>query len=105
MYHFIEMTMSAAERMPMSIEKELIPNLRFPSNEVLTNHEDIQRRRKNLERAVVLGNVEKNKVRVVFEDDTKIQAVETTIWGVTDERVILKGGVAIPLKRIWEVIA
>ena len=97
--------MSAAERMPSRIEKELIGNLHFPSSEVLKSKEEIQRRRVAFERAVILGNVEKNKVRVIFEDAKGMQEVETTIWGVTDERVILKGGVTIPLKRIWEVIA
>ena len=97
--------MSAAERIPLRIEKELIGNLRFPSNEVLKSKEDIQRRRVGLERAVILGNVEKSKVCIIFEDEQQMKLVETTIWGVTDERVIFKGGLAIPMRRIWEVIA
>ena len=97
--------MSAAERMPLRIEKETLSNLSFPSTEVLKSKEDIQRRRVNLERAVTLGNVEKNKVCVIFEDAQQVKLVETTIWGVTNERVIFKGGLAIPTKRILEVIA
>ncbi len=30
--------------------------------------------------------------------------VETTIWGVTDKRVILKKGVVIPINRIYKSI-
>jgi len=30
--------------------------------------------------------------------------VETTIWGVTDNRVILKQGVVIPVNRIHKII-
>jgi hypothetical protein len=97
--------MSAAERTPVSIAKEAIINLRFPIGEVLKNKDDISRRRKSLDRAMILGNVEKSKVRIIFEDEAHMQMVETTIWGVTEERVILKGGVVIPMQRIHEVIA
>jgi hypothetical protein len=30
--------------------------------------------------------------------------VETTIWGVTDNRVILKQGVVIPVNRIHKIV-
>lgn len=51
-----------------------------------------------------LGNLEKVKVKIFFEDDKSKIYVETTIWGVTDESVILKQGLVIPNKRIYKVI-
>jgi hypothetical protein len=36
-------------------------------------------------------------------DAEGVKQVETTIWGVTDSRVILKTGMGIPLHRILNV--
>jgi hypothetical protein len=97
--------MSVAERKPISIPKEQVNSLHFPMGEVLRNKDDIRKRRTDLERAVQLGNVEKNKVRIIFEDEGGLKLVETTIWSITDERVILKGDGGIPMRRIHQVIA
>jgi hypothetical protein len=97
--------MSAVERLPISIPKEQVNALRFPKVEVLRQSEDVYRRRADLERAVMLGNVEKNKVRIVFEDEGGLKMVETTIWSITDDRVILKGDGSIPVCRVHQVIA
>jgi hypothetical protein len=108
LYHplpLLVMTMSVAERKIVTIPKEQVNELRFPSGEVLLNRDDIQRRRRELERALALGNLEKSKVRIIFEDDGGMKMVETTIWSLTDDRVILKGNMGIPLRRIWQVIA
>lgn len=58
----------------------------------------------DLDRALSLGNLEHLKIKIYFEDDTSKKVVETTIWGVTEERVILKQGVVIPVKRIHKII-
>ncbi len=97
--------MSAAERKAISVPKEQVNDLRFPNGEVLKDRDDIRKRRADLERAVMLGNVEKSKVRLVFEDEVGLKYVETTIWSITDDRVILKGDGSIPLQRVWQVIA
>lgn len=97
--------MSAAERKATSIAKEQVNDLRFPAEEVLKSKDDIRKRRADLERAVMLGNVEKSKVRVFFEDEVGLRYVETTIWSITDDRVILKGDGSIPLRRVVQVIA
>jgi hypothetical protein len=96
--------MSAAIKMPVTIEKEQVRDLRFPKEEVLENADAIHRRRAELDRALVLGNMDHNKVRIIFEDDTETKLVETTIWAVTEERVILKSGMVIPIRRIHEII-
>ena len=86
------------------IDKEIITSLNFPKEDVLEDKEDIAERRNNLDRALSLGNLEHVKIKIYFEDDMSKKMVETTIWGVTEERVILKQGVVIPVKRIHKII-
>lgn len=87
----------------MIIEKERVRDLHFPPGEVLDTYEEIRRRRAELDRALVLGNVDHNKVCIVFQDSEGAKMVETTIWAVTEERVILKSGMIIPIRCILEV--
>lgn len=82
------------------IEKEMIETLRFPSTEVLNDLSKINERTGDLERALSLGNLEHSKIKIFFEDDVSCKVVETTVWAVTDKRVILKQGVGIPINRI-----
>lgn len=88
---------------PQQIEKENLLELKFPDKEVLGSSEEIHKRRVEIERAVTLGNNYKGKVRIVFEDTAGIKQVETTLWGVTDKRIILKGEAVIPIHRIHEI--
>ena len=86
------------------IDKELIASLNFPKSDVLEDKEDIAERRNDLDRALSLGNLEHVKIKIYFEDDMSKKMVETTIWGVTDSRVILKQGVVIPVNRIHKIV-
>ncbi len=95
---------NATKPTPVLIEKENISGLKFPDTDVLTSKEEIQMRFSNLERALKLGNLEHNKIKIIFEDSEGIKQVNTTVWGVTDKRVILKQGVVIPIHRIHEAI-
>jgi hypothetical protein len=85
------------------IQKEKIENLRFPAEEVLTDKNSIAQRQADLERALSLGNLEHSKIKIYFEDDRSRKVVETTVWGITDKRVILKQGVVIPINRVHSV--
>ncbi len=85
------------------IEKEQIEHLRFPAEEVLQNPEKIKEREEKLKRALTLGNLEHAKSKIYFEDTTGRKVVETTVWGVTDKRIILKHGVVIPINRVHEI--
>jgi hypothetical protein len=85
------------------IEKEEVENLKFPSTDVLNDIEKIDERRSELGRALTLGNIEHAKIRIYFEDDSSCKVVETTVWGITDKRVILKQGVVIPIHRVHSV--
>jgi hypothetical protein len=85
------------------VKKEVINDLRFPPTDVLYEREMIRARQSDLDRALALGNLEHSKIRIYFEDAESRKMVETTVWGVTDNRVILKQGVVIPIGRIHSV--
>ena len=84
-----------------TIEKESVADLQFPKSDVLEDNDAITQRVCDLNRALSLGNLEHAKIRIYFEDNTSKKVVETTVWGVTDNRVILKRGVGIPINRIY----
>lgn len=85
-----------------TIEKEFIHSLKFPATDVLDDRNDITQRHSDLNRALSLGNLEHGKTRIFFEDSQSKKVVETTVWGVTDNQVILKKGVRIPINRIYK---
>ncbi|MCF8423441.1 MAG: hypothetical protein K9H41_03755 [Bacteroidia bacterium] len=86
-----------------AIEKEQIGTLKFPSNDVLNDAQLINERNSDLSRALSLGNLEHTKIKIYFEDNQSRKLVETTVWGVTDKRVILKQGVVIPINRVHKI--
>lgn len=86
------------------IDKEDVGSLSFPQEEVLQETYEIQQRKTDLERALTLGNLEHLKMKIYFEDDNCGRVVETTVWGVTSDRIILKQGAVIPINRIHKII-
>ena len=86
-----------------TIAKEKIETLKFPNDEVLKDKDLIKEREMELNRALALGNLEHTKIKLYFEDDQSRKLVETTVWGVTDKRVILKQGVVIPINRVHKI--
>lgn len=86
------------------IEKENIGHLNFPNHDVLSSESEINLRLDFLKRAMSLGNLDQIKVKIYFEDDKDKLVVDTTIWAVTIESVILKHGIIIPNRRIYKVI-
>ena len=95
--------MTNETKIPTLIEKEDIRGLKFPENEVLLTKDEMKIRNADIERAMKLGNLEHNKIKIIFEDSEGLKQVETTVWGVTDKRVILKQGILIPIHRIHEI--
>ena len=87
-----------------TIEKESISQLVFPKTDVLQDTAQIKERFSNLNRALSLGNLEHSKIKIYFEDDQSKKVVETTVWGLTDLRVILKQGNVIPINRIHKSV-
>ncbi len=86
-----------------NVDKEQIKYLKFPKKEVLAKRNDQINRNLDLKRALSLGNLERQKVKIVFVDQEGYKRVETTVWGVTDASVILKRSTLIPLQRIISV--
>ena len=95
--------MNTSNRTPLHVEKEEIDNLKFPNEEVLQSTDDIGKREMEINRALTLGNLEHSKIKIIFEDSEGLKKVETTIWGVTDKRIILKQGIVLPIHRIHEL--
>lgn len=97
------MTNTTNLQKPTLIEKENISGLKFPESDVLTTKEEIKIRTASLDKALKLGNLEHGKIKIIFEDSEGLKEVNTTVWGVTDKRVILKQGAVVPIHRIHEV--
>ena len=87
----------------VEVEKERISDFSFPKTEVLDSASGRMERSWNLHRATSLGNLEKQKVRITFEDSEGMKEVHTTIWAVTQAAILLKAGRSIPLHRIHDV--
>nr|WP_299033185.1 hypothetical protein [uncultured Tenacibaculum sp.] len=77
--------------------------MKFPKEEVLNKKKAIVNRILDLQRALSLGNLEREKVKYIFMDVDGLKRVETTVWGITDASVILKESTIIPLERIVRV--
>lgn len=86
------------------IEKEAITTLQFPKEEVLKDDQDKKQRAIDLQRAMALGNLDHIKMKIYFEDNEQKRVVDTTIWGVTDQKIILKQGTVIPIHRIYKLL-
>jgi hypothetical protein len=89
------------EQKPEWIEKELIASLQFIEPIDIEQHPEL---RSQIDRATVLGNAHHVKVGIVFQDDSGLKRVDTTIWAAGSKFICLKGGVWIPINRIKEVI-
>lgn len=91
------------ESIPL-VEKEIIGQLKFPHTEVLFDKVAIQERVAALHHATSLGNLDHHKVNIYFEDAEGMKRVNTTIWAITDKRILLKNGKSIPINRIHGVV-
>jgi uncharacterized protein (UPF0248 family) len=89
---------------PVMIEKESISALKFPKEDVLKSKQEIEDRNMKLKSATSLGNLEKHKVKIVFRDVEGLKMVHTTIWGTTENNIILKSNINIPLHCIVDII-
>jgi hypothetical protein len=85
---------------PELIDKELIASLSFKQEVKIKQHPDLIRQ---IEDATRLGNAFRSKVSIIFQDDTGLKRVDTTIWAAGTKFICLKGGVWIPIERILEV--
>ncbi len=85
-------------------KKEFLYALKFTKEDVIKTRPEQELRMLTIHRAMHLGNVLKNKVRIYFRDSLdRIIYLDTTIWGVTRKDIILKKGVTLPIKSVLEI--
>ncbi len=85
------------------IEKEAVQGLKFPTQDVLGSFEVREERRRKLEQARTLGNGYKTKVKILFQTTEGPFKVETTVWDASENQILLKAGVWIPVHAILDV--
>lgn len=89
---------------PTLIEKENVVDLLFPNIPLEKSKADMNKLIQKLRRSMVLGNIHRTKMRIIFEDSVGLKEVRTTIWAVGDKNIVLKKGVVIPINRVVDVI-
>ncbi|MFT7611376.1 MAG: hypothetical protein ACI9J3_000319 [Parvicellaceae bacterium] len=85
------------------IEKEQIPSLHFPSYTIEKTAEQFRELSRKLRSAQTLGNIHHNKIRILFEDESGLKEVRTTIWAVGETHIVLKKGIIIPIRRLVDI--
>ena len=85
---------------PELIEKELISTLSFNEKHKINQHPQLL---EQIENATILGNSHHSKVSIIFQDDSGLKRVDTTIWAAGTKFICLKGGTWIPIERILEI--
>ncbi|GEM_PF-854851 len=85
-----------------TVEKEMLPTLKFPSSDVLANSSTEQeRRRADADRACRLGNAYQGKLDIFFQTaDGQTKRVQTAVWGAHPEYLTLKAGIMLPLRAV-----
>ncbi len=86
------------------IEKEEVEHLIFPSDPIkLRTPEEQKALLKKLHDAEKLGNLFHDKIEIIFQDSEGLKEVNTTIWAVGEDHIVLKKGVFIPIHRIVSI--
>ena len=76
----------------------------FPTQPLGKTKEEMKKLVLKLKRSMILGNIDRTKMRIIFEDNESVKEVRTTIWAVGDKNIVLKKGVTIPINRLIDVI-
>lgn len=85
------------------IPKEEVAKFKFVSDDVLPTEGEREERFKKLEKAMLLGNGYKTKVKITFETIEGIRKVETTVWEASEDQLLIKGDTMIPIHAILDV--
>lgn len=88
---------------PVVVQKEQITQFKFPNQEVLRDKHSILNRMRLLQLATTLGNIDHQKISIIFQDNEGLKMVTTTIWSTCDTHITLKGGSTIPINRIYSI--
>lgn len=85
------------------IPKEEVAKFKFVAEDVLKTDEERKERLGKLEKAMLLGNGYKTKVKITFETMEGARKVETTVWEASEDQLLIKGDTLIPIHAILEV--
>ena len=85
------------------VRKEDISGLKFVNINVLTDPAGKTELRSDLAKALHLGNVEHQKVKILFETSEGTMFTDTTVWNLTENLIILKGNVDVPTNSIHRI--
>jgi hypothetical protein len=81
-----------------------LPHVNFGAEEVLDSPKAILERKQAIEKAVVLGNGYKSKVRIFFKSKHHEEmCVYTTIWSYGGRFILLKSDTPIPVHAITRI--
>jgi hypothetical protein len=87
----------------LQIEKEQIRDLIYPAQ---VSEKSADRKSELLEKcrkAMLLGNLHKVKCSIFFRDAEGLKKVDTTIWGLFDNYIELKGGLSLNLRYVEDI--
>jgi hypothetical protein len=90
--------------MPGNISQEQIPYQLLSNIEVLESDADQKKRKDQLLKAYQHNRINYSKAIIVFETKDGCREVLASIWEVTDNYVLLKGGINIPIPCIHKVV-
>lgn len=85
------------------IEKEQLKTLNFPKQDVLLDNKQRRLRFANAQRARILGNIEKIKAKINFHTTEGLREVNTTVWHVDQDFIMLKGASALPIRSVYSI--
>lgn len=84
-----------------TVEKEYLPFLHFPAEDVLASAEQRRQRQHDANRATMLGNNYQGKLDIYFKTaDGTAHRVYTTVWANSTEHLTLKSGTSLPLRAV-----
>lgn len=84
-----------------TVEKEYLPYLQFPVEDVLDSPEERLQRHHDANRATMLGNNYQGKLDIYFKTaDGTAHRVYTTVWANSNEHLTLKSGTSLPLRAV-----
>jgi hypothetical protein len=87
---------------PIILKEQIVAEL-LSAEEVLPSAEARQLRLKNLLQAVESNRMYYSKARIVFDTARETLEVIDHIWAVTDNHILLRGGITLPISCIKEV--
>ncbi len=87
-----------------AISKEQIPFQLMSKNEVLQDAAEQKERKGQLQKAYEHNRLFYSKATIIFQTTEGCKEVFANIWEVTDNHVILKGGINIPVNCIHRVL-